>query len=113
MVFFTSCVADGIIYIMKAVPLISRRVVLSRDVFAEIVLWKVPEPLKGSRHGYKYRLALVADGRCVLRYDNEAGKGDHRHIDNEEAAYRFEGVDKLLHDFHSDARKWLDENSRL
>lgn len=27
----------------------------------------------------KYSLARVADGACVLRYDNEAGKGDHRH----------------------------------
>jgi hypothetical protein len=53
---------DGIIYSMKAMSLISRRVALSRGALAEIVLWKVPEPLKGSRHRYKYRLALVADG---------------------------------------------------
>ena len=25
-------------------------------------------------HGFKYRLALVADGICVLRYDNESGE---------------------------------------
>ena len=26
--------------------------------------------------GYKYRMALIEAGVCVLRYDNEAGKGD-------------------------------------
>lgn len=24
------------------------------------------------------------DGNCVLRYDNEAGKGDHKHIGDDE-----------------------------
>jgi hypothetical protein len=31
-------------------------------------------------HELWYRLALVVGGKCVLRYDNEAGKGDHRHV---------------------------------
>jgi hypothetical protein len=104
---------DGIIYIMKAISLISRRVTIREGVFAEIVLWKVPKPVKGSRHSYKYRLALVVEGICVLRYDNEAGKGDHRHIAGGETPYQFAEVDSLLDDFRSDVRKWLDENRRL
>lgn len=100
-------------YIMKAISLISRRVTVRESVFAEIVLWKVPEPVKGSQHPYKYRLALVAEGICVLRYDNEAGKGDHRHIGGGEVPYQFTGVDSLLNDFRSDIRRWLDENRRL
>ena len=98
---------------MKAKSLISRRVTVREDVFAEIVLWKVPEPLKGSRHPYKYRLALVAKGVCVMRYDNEAGKGEHRHMGDMEIPYQFAGVDSLLEDFRSDIRRWLDENRRL
>src|SRR5687768_1177945 len=97
---------------MKATSLISRRVAVADGVFADLVLWLVPAPLKGSRHSYKYRLALVADGVCVLRYDNEAGKGDHRHIGERETQYRFSGVDVLLEDFNTDVRKWLDENGR-
>jgi hypothetical protein len=50
---------------------------------------------------------------CVLRYDNEAGKGDHRHIGGKELPYRFAGVDSLLDDFRADVRRWLDENRRL
>lgn len=95
---------------MKATSLVSRRTTLGPGVFVETVLWRVPAPLKGSVHPYKYRLALVADGICVLRYDNEAGKGDHRHVGDRELAYSFSSVDALLQDFHADVRKWLDEN---
>jgi predicted transcriptional regulator len=42
--------------------------------YADLTIWRVPEPVRGSDHEYKYRLDLVVDGTCVLRYDNEAGK---------------------------------------
>lgn len=61
---------------MKAIELLRRRVIFSETKFAELVLWRVPKPLKGSKHSYKYRLAYVVEGECVLRYDNETGKGD-------------------------------------
>lgn len=70
----------------------------------------MPTSVAGSAHGYTYRLALVVAGDCVLRYDNEAGKGDHVHIGAEERPYRFEGVDRLLADFETDVRRWLDEH---
>jgi hypothetical protein len=113
MSWFTSSPTDGSNYIMKAKSLISRRVSIGENVFAEIVLWSVPQPLRGSGHSYKYRLALVADAVCALRYDNEAGKRDHRHIGGKELPYRFAGVDSLLDDFRADVRRWLDENRRL
>ncbi|WP_259330985.1 toxin-antitoxin system TumE family protein [Acetobacter pasteurianus] len=56
------------------------KITLSERVFIELVVWEVPSPLRGSLHHYKYRLALISDGKCVLRYDNESGKGDHKHI---------------------------------
>jgi hypothetical protein len=76
-----------------------RRIVFSETAFAELVVWQLPKPLPGSRHGYKYRLAYVVDGSCVLRYDNEAGKGDHRHVRGHEHPLVFEGVDRLLSAF--------------
>ena len=94
---------------MKARSLIDRRVVLSPTVFAEIVLWELPTPSRGSAHGYKYRLALVAAGNCVLRYDNEAGKGDHRQERGTLQPYEFACVDRLIADFQADVRRWLDE----
>jgi hypothetical protein len=56
------------------------RLILSRRAFVEIVIWKLPQPLAESAHAFKYRLAYIANQRCVLRFDNEAGKGDHRHL---------------------------------
>jgi len=46
----------------------------------------------------------------VVRYDNEAGKGDHKHIDKDEQCYIFEDVDKLINDFSEDIRRWQDEH---
>jgi hypothetical protein len=53
----------------------------------------------------------VVRGVCVLRYDNEAGKGDHVHRGERERPYRFTDTDRLVADFFADIRKWLDENS--
>jgi hypothetical protein len=92
---------------MKAVPLLRERIVVGESGFVEIVIWEVPQPVSGSRHRYKYRLALVADGACVLRYDNEAGKGDHKHVGVQETAYPFAGIKKLQTDFFEDVRQWL------
>lgn len=55
----------------------------------EVVIWELPEPLPPREHRYKYRLFLGWPGREVVRYDNERGKGDHRHIDGEELPYVF------------------------
>lgn len=64
----------------------------------------------GSTHQFKYRLAYVVDGVCVVRYDNEVGKGDHRHFGEEETAYPFETPDKLIADFQRDIARWNREN---
>ena len=64
----------------------------------------------GSRHSFKYRLAYVINEVCVLRYDNEAGKGDHRHWNGEEGEYEFSDPEQLLADFQSDIERWDDEN---
>jgi hypothetical protein len=95
---------------MKAVQLVSTRIVYSEDAFAELVLWRLPKPLDGSAHGFKYRLAYVVRGECVLRYDNEVGKGDHRHVGGIESAYKFTTPDRLLADFQRDIARWNDEN---
>lgn len=50
--------------------------------------------------------ALVVDGRCVLRYDNEAGKGDHRHVGEDEIPYFFTTSQALLDDFWNDVDNW-------
>ena len=95
---------------MRAVRLVDTRVVFSEVAFAELVLWQVPKAVPGSTHEFKYRLAYVVDGVCVVRYDNESGKGDHRHFDDKESAYTFKTPDKLIADFQRDIARWNREN---
>lgn len=96
---------------MKAVPLFRRRVIVAVDAFVEIVLWRVPQPVSPSAHDYKYRLAYVVRGHCVLRYDNERGKGDHRHVHDFEEPYLFVSPEQLMADFRSDILRWNHEHS--
>ena len=96
---------------MKAIPLIRCRVVLARDAFAEVAVWHVPEPVSPSDHSFKYRLAYVVGGVCVLRYDNERGKGDHRHLAGQELDYLFSTPEQLMLDFNADITRWNHENS--
>jgi Family of unknown function (DUF6516) len=53
----------------------------------------------------------VVEGACVLRYDNESGKGDHKHVDDQQMKYRLVSVDKLVTGFLEDVKRWRDENS--
>ncbi len=95
---------------MKAVELIRSRIAYSASAFAELMIWRVPRPVVGSTHGYKYRLAYVVNQVCVLRYDNEAGKGDHRHMGAVESSYVFTTPEQLIADFQQDIARWNDEN---
>ena len=97
---------------MKAVALVQRRVVVAADAFAELVVWRVAEPLPPSTHRFKYRLAFVVRGECVVLYDNERGKGDHRHFGRTQGPYRFVSADRLLADFGADMERWNRENRR-
>ena len=99
----------GTVSNMKAVELISTRVIYSERSFADLVLWRLSEPIKGSSHQFKFRLAYVVSGKCVLRYDNDAWKGDHRHFGGKETAYTFKTPEKLLADFQRDIARWNHE----
>ena len=78
--------------------------------FAEIVIWKIPAAVEGSEHPYKYRLTFVVEEVCVVRYDNERSKGDHRHYEDCEESYSFKDIDTLLADFRKDIARWNHEH---
>ena len=71
------------------------------------MVWRAAAPVRVSAHRYNYRLALVVDGKCVLRYDNEAGKGGHRHVGDQEQEYRLKSAEQLLADFWTDVEEIL------
>ena len=91
---------------MKAELLLRERRVLAETAFVEVVIWRLPIAMEGSGHAFKYRLALVSHGVCVLRYDNEAGKGDHKHVEERQVLYHFTDLQTLQSDFWKDVETW-------
>ena len=76
----TTPASVAIVSNMKAALLLHERRDIAEDRFVELVVWQVPRSVRASTHLFKYRLAFLVGGLCVLRYDNEVGKGDHRHV---------------------------------
>ena len=95
---------------MQAGELLRARITYSEAAFAELVLWQLPKAVAGSAHRFKYRLAYVVNGECVLRYDNEVGKGDHRHFAGRQSSYVFTTPERLIADFERDIARWNREN---
>lgn len=91
---------------MPAVLVAQAKEVRDDGSIIEIVIWELPEPLSPSDHRYKYRLYYGAEGISRVRYDNERGKGDHRHLGNREEDYIFTTIEKLLADFETDVNDW-------
>ena len=71
----------------------------------EMTIWRLPEASAERPHGLKYSLYFGKDGERIVGYDNERGKGDHRHIRGREEAYVFAGVEQLVADFLADVEK--------
>jgi hypothetical protein len=91
---------------MRAQLLLRERRIVSESEFVDMVIWRLPNPTSGSSHRFKYRLAFVVEEDCVLRFDNEAGKGDHKHVGHDEIPYGFTSLDQLVADFWSEIDAW-------
>lgn len=71
----------------------------------EMTIWLVPKSIKGSAHAFKYSLFYGYPGKRVVGYDNERGKGGHRHFEEREERYSFSTVETLVADFLSDVKR--------
>jgi Family of unknown function (DUF6516) len=91
--------------IMKAKLRYRERIVYSGTELVEMVAWQVPAPIPPSTHFFKYRLVYIVEGVRVLGYDNERGKGDHRHFLGEEQPLEFISIDAVLQDFVAEVDK--------
>ncbi len=89
---------------MKAVLAYHDKQVLPDGTIVEMKIWQVPTPVAGSRHTLKYSLFYGRDGERLVGYDNERGKGDHRHVDGRQEPYAFTTVEQLIEDFKADVR---------
>lgn len=86
--------------------IISYKHVAADGSIVQVRVWRVPSPVRGSAHVFKYSLFFGRDGRRLVAYDNEAGKGDHRHVGDVETPYAFTTIDRLIADFEADIRRY-------
>jgi hypothetical protein len=88
----------------KAELIFYERINYEDSSILEMKLWSVSSPVPSSAHEFKYSLFYGRSGVGEIGYDNERGKGDHKHFRDIETSYRFETVEKLIADFLSDVK---------
>ncbi|MBV2264937.1 MAG: hypothetical protein KUL79_15495 [Thauera sp.] len=96
---------DGIVANMNATLITEFKHVADDGSIIQMIVWRVPDAVPPTVHGFKYRLVYVVEGLRVVGFDNERGKGDHCHIDGEERSYAFSTVDQLIEDFITEVEK--------
>lgn len=89
----------------KATLVIDRKENRADGTIIQAVVWELPVPLRGSLHRFKYRLYFGMVGTCLVRFDNEQGKGDHKHVMGIESPYQFKDIPTLLKDFREAIRE--------
>lgn len=103
--YLTTVACDGMIDNMEANLVLKRKLTFENGSILEMVIWKVPSPIAGSLHNYKYRLFFGVDGIRLVGFDNERGKGDHVHFKGSERPYQFSTVKKLVEDFYAEIER--------
>ena len=90
--------------IMQVRLVLDKKTMLAVGRIVHRKVWMVPKATPDRPHGLKYSLYCGKDGKNIVRYDNETGKGDHRHVgpDEVENTYRFLSLVQLLSDFDRD-----------
>ncbi|PWC33274.1 DUF6516 family protein [Azospirillum sp. TSO35-2] len=86
----------------KAVLLLSRKTIYDDGSIVQVRVWSVTAPVPPSEHRYKYSLFYGRAGERIVGYDNEKGKGDHKHIRGQQSPVAFESIDQLIDQFFTD-----------
>lgn len=96
---------------VQATEYANQKIKLPDGSLLSVVIWLLPEPSAERPHSFKYRLNYcTADGATLVRYDNETGKGDHKHFaDGKEEPYNFQDIDTVLADFWRDVDEILEK----
>lgn len=86
---------------MDAQLILDHKTIDINGAILQMKIWKVPESVPPTTHGFKYRLVYVYNGQRIVGFDNERGKGDHMHLNGQEFPYEFTSLEQLIEDFIS------------
>lgn len=90
---------------MSASPLVFLKRVNPDGTMIDIKVWRLPGTTAERPHGLKYSLFYGRRGERIISYDNETGKGDHRHYRSREVTYPFVTLEQMLRDFFDDVAR--------
>ena len=76
--------------------------VFADGAIREMIIWRLPTADVVRPHGLKYSLYYGFPGTRLVGYDNELGKGDHRHYGDREEPYNFSTIEQLVAYFEKD-----------
>lgn len=97
---------------MKAVRIFYDKAVLSDGAIVQMAIWRLPNATKERPHGLKYSLFYGGPYGRIVGYDNESGKGDHKHIREVETSYQFLNVETMVADFLADVERIRNEHNQ-
>jgi hypothetical protein len=87
--------------VSKAEKLLDLRLVSDDGFITALRLWRLPSPVPPATHSFKYALFYGRPGERLVLFDNERGKGDHKHVLEVESPYEFTSPEKLIEDFQA------------
>jgi hypothetical protein len=91
----------------KATLILDSKTILEDGRLIQRKIWQLAKPDSSHQHGFKYSLYCGNSGVTIVRYDNETGKGDHKHVGRAELeiAYVYTSLQQLLTDFAIDIER--------
>ncbi|KAG0162257.1 hypothetical protein DFQ28_001621 [Apophysomyces sp. BC1034] len=89
----------------KATLLFEDRMTYPDGAILEMRIWRLPERDAERPHGLKYSLFYGRESARIIGYDNERGKGDHRHYRDREEPYIFSTAEQMVADFLDDVER--------
>ena len=95
---------------MKAVRIFYDKTVLPDGAIVQMTIWQLPRSTSERPHGLKYSLFYGGPDGRIVSYDNESGKGDHKHIRDVETRYKFIDVETMVAGFLADVKRIRNEH---
>ena len=95
---------------MKAVRIFYDKTVLPDEAIVQMTIWQLPRSTQERPHGLKFSLFYGGPDGRIVGYDNESGKGDHKHIRDVETRYKFIDVETMVADFLADVERIRNEH---
>jgi len=96
---------------MKAIRIFYDKTVLPDGAIVQMTIWQLPHSTQERPHGLKYSLFYGGQDGRIVGYDNEGGKGDHKHIRTSQTRYKFIDVETMVADFLADVERIRNEHN--